>query len=194
MTLEAYQIRKWVSLTEEINHDGGEPLAQPMLRAAAGVIIANPFAGRYVEDLAALQDPSAALGTALGERAVALLKGRPAVSYGKGGIAGVNGEQEHVVACITTLFGDALRAAVGGGEAWVSSASKVAAAGTPLDIPLAHKDALYVRAQYDAITFAVPDGPRPDELLIVVADASAGRPPHRVGGLNAEDIKGGGLV
>lgn len=194
MTLEAYQVRKWVAFTEEIFHDGGEPLEQPMVRAAAGVIIANPFAGRYVDDLSPLQDPSAALGTALGSRAVALLGGLPPVSYGKGGIAGVNGEQEHAVACITTLFGDALRASVGGGEAWVSSVTKVAAAGTSLDIPLAHKDALYVRAQYDAITLTVPDGPRPDELLIAVAVASAGRPHHRVGGLRAEDIQGGGLV
>ena len=193
MTLEAYSIRKWVDFVEEVSHDGGSPLTEPMVRAAAGVVIANPFAGRYVDDLGPLQDPSAALGTALGDRAVGLLGGRPPVSYGKGGIAGVNGEQEHVVACVTTLFGDALRAAVGGGEAWVSSATKVASAGTAIDIPLAHKDALYVRAQYDAITFTVPDGPRPDELLIIVAVASAGRPHHRVGGLRAEDITGGGL-
>jgi hypothetical protein len=194
MTLEGYRVRKWVAFTEEIFHDGGEALERPMVRAAAGVIIANPFAGRYVADLSPLQDPSAALGTALGSRAVALLGGLAPVSYGKGGIAGVNGEQEHAVACITTLFGDALRASVGGGEAWVSSVTKVAAAGTSLDIPLAHKDALYVRAQYDAITLTVPDGPRPDELLIAVAVASAGRPHHRVGGLRAEDIQGGGLV
>ncbi len=194
MSLDAYPVRKWVSFVEEISHDGGEPLDEPMVRAAAGVIIKNPFAGRYVEDLSALQDPSAELGTALGERAVALLDGRPPVSYGKGGIAGVNGEQEHAVACVTTLFGDALRASVGGGEAWVSSVTKVASAGSAIDIPLAHKDALYVRAQYDAITLTVPDGPRPDELLIVVAVASAGRPHHRVGGLKAQDIQGGGLV
>jgi hypothetical protein len=194
MSIEAYAIRKWVSFVEEISHDGGEPLDTPLIRAAVGAVIRNPFAGRYVDDLSPLTDPSAALGTGLGSRAAALLAGRPVLSYGKGGIAGVNGEQEHVVACITTVFGNALRDAVGGGEAWISSATKVASAGTAIDIPLAHKDALYVRAQYDAITFTVPDGPRPDELLIVVAVATGGRPHHRVGGLRAEDIQGGGLV
>ena len=189
----SYRPRKWVSMVEEIHHDGGPAGSEPLVRAAVGVVITNPFAGRYVEDLTPLIAPSAELATALGGRAVALLGGRPALSYGKGGIAGVGGEQEHVVACVTTLFGDALRDSVGGGEAWVSSATKVASAGTSLDIPLAHKDALYVRAHYDAITFAVPDGPRPDELLIVVAVATGGRPHHRVGGLRADEITGGGL-
>jgi hypothetical protein len=191
--LAAIQIRKWVSHVEEIWHDGGPAAAEPLVKAAVGVVIGNPFAGRHVPGLAALTEPSAAWGTELGERALALLGGRAAESYGKGGIAGVAGEQEHVVACLTTVFGDALRAAVGGGEAWISSASKVGAAGTALDIPLAHKDALYVRSHYDTVTISCPDGPRPGELLIVAAVATGGRVHHRVGGLAAADIRGGGL-
>ncbi len=70
-------------------------------------------------DLSKLVVPSAKLGRELGRRAVTLLGGRPAESYGKGGVAGTAGEQEHVVACITTVFGDAFRAAVGGGKAWI---------------------------------------------------------------------------
>jgi hypothetical protein len=159
----------------------------------AAVVIANPFAGRWQDDLSALTAPSAALGTELGRRAVALLGGRPAHSYGKGGMAGTAGEQEHVVACITTVFGDALRAAVGGGAAWISSATKVAAPGSPLDLPLAHKDALYVRSHYDAVTVTIPAAPRPDELVIAVAVASGGRPHERVGGLRAADALGDGL-
>ncbi len=102
-------------------------------------------------------------------------------SYGKGGIAGLQGEQEHVVACVTTVFGDALREAVGGGRAWISSATKTASAGTAIDIPLAHKDELYIRSHYDAIAIGVPDGPRSDELMICVAVASGGRVHERVG-------------
>jgi hypothetical protein len=189
----SYAVRAWVSQAEEIHHAGGSPLDTPLRRAAVGVLIANPFAGRYVEDLSALTEPSAELGDELGRRAAELLGGYPVQSYGKGGLAGVGGEQEHVVACITTVFGDALRKAVGGGAAWISSATKVAPAGTEIDIPLAHKDALYVRSHYDAVTFRAPDGPRPDELLIVVAVASGGRPHHRVGGLSAQDAVGDGL-
>lgn len=61
-------------------------------------------------------------------------------------------------------------------------------AGTPLDIPLAFKDELFVREHYDAITLTVPDGPRPDELLIAVAVASAGRVHLRVGGMSKVEV------
>jgi hypothetical protein len=186
-------LRKYVSHIEEIVHDGGPPPPERLVKAAVGVVIANPFAGRYVEDLSILTAPSAALGAELGRRAVALLGGRAVAAYGKGGIAGIDGEQEHVVACITTVFGDAFRAAVGGGEAWISSTAKTASAGTGLDIPLAHKDALYVRSHYDTITLSAPDSPRPAELLIAVAVATGPRAHHRVGGLTVEEIQGGGL-
>jgi hypothetical protein len=119
--------------------------------------------------------------------------GRPVESYGKGGIVGLAGEQEHAVACITTIFGDAFRESVGGGRAWISSATKCGSAGQSLDIPLAYKDALYVRSHYDAMTVMIPDSPRPDEILITVAVASGGRIHERVGGLAAIDAVGDGL-
>jgi len=189
----AYGVRSWYAHAEEIWEAGGPRLAEPLVKAVAAAVIANPFAGRWQTDLSALTAPSAALGAELGRRAVALLGGRPVHSYGKGGMAGIAGEQEHVVACITTVFGDALREAVGGGAAWISSATKMAVAGTPLDLPLAHKDALYVRSHYDAVTVAIPTAPLPDELVIAVAVASGGRPHDRVGGLSAADAIGDGL-
>ncbi len=185
--LRAYDIRCWYTAAQEILHDGGKA-GEALIKAAAAVVIRNPFAGKFVEDLSQLTKPSAMLGTALGKRAAALLGGRPVHSYGKGGIAGTNGEQEHVVACVTTIFGDALRGAVGGADAWISSASKIAAAGAQIDIPLAHKDELYIRSHYDAMTIAVPDSPRPDELLICVAVASGGRVHERVGGKSIKDL------
>lgn len=183
-----YDVRGWFSTVHEIRHDGGKP-GDKLIKVAVGVVIRNPFAGKFVADLSELTKPSPAIGHALGERAVALLGNRPVESYGKGGIAGTAGEQEHVVACITTVFGDPLRQQVGGGKAWISSASKVAAAGTAIDIPLAHKDELYIRSHYDAVTFSVPDGPRPDELLICVAVASGSRVHQRVGGKTVADLE-----
>jgi hypothetical protein len=189
----SYQIRKWVSVVEEICHDSGPVADEPLVKAAVGVVLRNPFAGRYVEDLSPLTADSAGLGTELGRRAASLLGGRPVQGYGKGGIAGVAGEQEHVVACITTVFGDAFREAVGGGAAWISSATKSGSAGVALDIPLAYKDALYVRSHYDAVTLSCPDGPRPDELLVAVAVSSGGRIHHRVGGLSMDEAVGDGV-
>jgi hypothetical protein len=188
-----YEVRKWVSHVEEIGHDGGVAAGSSLVKAAVGVVFRNPFAGRYEADLSPLTEPSAWLGTELGRRASALLGGHAVASYGKGGIAGVNGEQEHVVACVTSVFGDALRQSAGGGEAWISSFTKVAAAGTSIDIPLAHKDALYVRSHYDGITLADADSPRPDELMICVAVASGPRVHERSGGITPEQIQGGGL-
>lgn len=190
---EAYRVRAWYSQVEEIVHAGGEPLTEPLRRAAVAVVIENPYAGVWQEDLGPLTAPSAALGTELGERAVALLAGRPVESYGKGGIAGVDGEQEHVVACITTVFGDAFRDAVGGGAAWISSATKTGGPGVGLDIPLAYKDALYVRSHYDAVTITLPDAPKPGELVIAVAVATGGRPHARVGGLTLDEAIGDGV-
>lgn len=183
-----YEVRGWYGAVQEVLHDGGASTL-PLIKAAAGVVIKNPYAGKFVADLSGLTAPSAAIGYALGERAVALLGGRPVESYGKAGIAGVAGEQEHVVACVTTTFGNPLREAVGGGAAWISSTSKVASAGTPIDIPLAHKDELYVRSHYDAFTFCAPDGPRPDEILICVAVATSGRIHQRVGGKTIADLQ-----
>lgn len=183
-----YEIREWVAAIQEIEHENGPRGETSLIKAAVGVVITNPFAGTWQDDLSSLTDSSASLGTELGARAVALLGGRPVESYGKGGIAGIGGEQEHIVACVTTVFGDAFRAAVGGGAAWISSVTKTAAAGTPLDIPLAYKDEVYVRSHYDAVTLAAPDGPRPDELFIAVAVATSGRIHERSGGMRVADV------
>jgi hypothetical protein len=174
-----FRIRSWIGYSETQLHDGG-PDADPLVKAVVG-------------DLSELTAPSPWLGTELGRRAVDLLDGRAVASYGKGGIVGLKGEQEHIVACVTTVFGDALREAVGGGEAWISSVTKRAAAGTSIDIPLAHKDALYVRSHYDSITLSADDAPHDDEMMVVVAVASGGRLHERVGGIRPEQIQGGGL-
>ena len=183
-----YKVRAWYSFVQETVHELGPAPEQPLVKAAVAVVFQNPFAGQWVEDLSPLTDASESLGTELGRRAVALLGGRPVESYGKGGVAGVNGEQEHIVACVTTVFSNALRDAVGGGEAWISSATKVASAGTSIDIPLAYKDEVYVRSHYDAITLTLPDAPRPDEIVIIAAVATGGRVNARVGGMTVAEV------
>jgi hypothetical protein len=91
---------------------------------------------------------------------------------------------------LTTVLGNVMREAAGGGKAWISSMTKRAAPGTLIDIPLAHKDALYVRSHYDGITLMLHDAPLPDEIAVICGYASRGRPHHRVGGLSKNDIKG----
>lgn len=189
MKIDGFEIRKFVGAYEEIYQDGGSSVDEPLIKVVVGAVIRNPLAGIYEEDLSLLTENSPALGTELGRRAVKLLGGRKVESYGKGGVAGLNGEQEHVVACVTTVFGDAFRDAVGGGKAWISSTTKTASAGTSIDIPLAFKDEVYVRSHYDAITLNTEDSPRPNELLICVAVATGPRLHQRVGGLSADEAR-----
>ncbi|MBC9926201.1 MULTISPECIES: amino acid synthesis family protein [unclassified Leucobacter] len=182
--IDGYEIRAWHSSVVEVTELAGRQLEEPLVKAAVGVVIRNPFAGQpFQQDLSALTAPSGELAFALGTRAKALLGGREVEGYGKGGVAGIAGEQEHVVACVTTIFGNGFRDAVGGGKAWISSMTKVSSAGVTLDIPLAFKDEVYVRDYYDGITLHVADSPKPDELLICVAVSSGGRPNARVGGM-----------
>ena len=62
-------------------------------------------------------------------------------------------------------------------------------------MPLAHKDALYVRSHYDGMTIAIPEGPMPDEIALIFCVATRGRLGARVGGLAADKIAGqNGLV
>ena len=83
-----------------------------------------------------------------------------------------------------------MRKAVGGGKAWVPSSGKRGGPGTPIDVPLAHKDALYVRSHYDTVTATFGDAPGPDEVVILFAFATRGRLHARLGGLQAKDIEG----
>src|SRR6202011_5351663 len=131
-----------------------------------------------------------ALGSELSQIALQAMAGWPVESYGKAAIIGVSGEQEHGGALLTTVFGNAIRATAGGGKAWISSITKRAAPGATIDIPLAHKDALYVRSHYDGITVTLPDAPPPDGIAIICAYANRARPNHRVGGLAVNQIKG----
>lgn len=183
-------IRKILTYTEDARSEAGRD-ADPLLRKVAAVaVVANPFAGRYVEDLSPLVEASEALGRELSERAASLMGEHGIDSYGKAGIAGMAGEQEHAVALLTTVFGNEIRRGAGGGKAWISSMTKRAAPGATIDVPLAFKDALYVRSHYDGISLFLPDAPLPDEIAIICAYANRGRINHRVGGLAKAEVKG----
>src|ERR1700692_2825574 len=91
------EIRRQIIVVEQIWHEKGPRLAKPVRRGWAGVVVANPFAERYVENLIPFMDSLEPLAYQLG---VDLLKAMNATakdveSYGKGAIVGVAGELEH---------------------------------------------------------------------------------------------------
>jgi Amino acid synthesis len=189
------EVRKIVMFTEDIFSEAGRAADPPLRKVSVAAVVKNPFAGRYAQDLSLLTEASLSLGQRITAIAASAMGGLRIESYGKAGLVGLAGEQEHAVAMLTTVYGNVMREAAGGGKAWISSMTKRVAPGETIDIPLAHKDALYVRSHYDGVTVTLHDAPLPDEIAIIAAFANRGRLNHRVGGLAAHQIKGeDGLV
>jgi hypothetical protein len=186
------QIRKLIVTTDETRVEMGRAIDPPAKRAVAVAVIANPYAGRYAENLDELIAIGEELGGLLGRKCVEALGIQPnqAHSYGKAAIVGEAGELEHAAAILHPKLGAPLRVAVEKGAALVPSAKKMGTLGTAIDVPLGHKDAAFVRSHFDAIEARVSDAPRANEIVVAVAVTSSGRPLARVGGLQVSEIKG----
>jgi hypothetical protein len=186
------EIRKLIVTTDETRVEMGRAIDPPAKRAVAVAVIANPYAGRYAENLDELIAIGEELGGLLGRKCVEALGIQPgqAHSYGKAAIVGEAGELEHAAAILHPKLGAPLRVAVEKGAALVPSAKKMGTLGTAIDVPLGHKDAAFVRSHFDAIEARVSDAPRANEIVVAVAVTSSGRPLARVGGLQVSEIKG----
>ena len=184
-------LRQRIVTIEEIFHEGGPPAAVPLKRGAIVSVIRNPFAGRYVEEIAGFMDDLKPLGLAMAKALVEALGGDPksVQGYGKGAIVGAAGEIEHG-ALWHVPGGYAMREMLGGAKAIVPSTKKVGGPGTRLDIPVTHIDASYVRSHFDAVEVGLADGPRADEIALALVMTTGPRIHARVGGLKASEIKG----
>ncbi|MBL0422920.1 amino acid synthesis family protein [Ramlibacter sp. AW1] len=192
-----FHIRKWYLQVEDTlaNESGVAADGEPVRKIVIAAAVHNPYAGRFEPDLSGFIEPSPALGAEFGRRIREAAAGAAIHSYGKACLVGVDGEYEHGNALLTNPAANPVREAVGGGKSWVPSTGKRGGPGTPIDIPLAHKDALYVRSHYDTVTATFNDAPNRDELLVIWAFATRGRLHARLGGLRASEIKGqDGLV
>ena len=190
--IKGYNIRKWIEYFDETfkNETGVKTDNEPIRKYAVGAVLENPYAGKFSKNLDLLTNPSEELGIALGERLLRCSNGYSILSYGKGCVVGTLGEYEHGNACLTTAFADPIRKAIGGGVAWIPSTGKIGVPGSEIDIPLAHKDALYARSFYDTFSVSVSDSPKPNEILILFVAASRSRLHARLGGLEEKDIEG----
>ncbi|MDB5383950.1 MAG: amino acid synthesis family protein [Rhodospirillales bacterium] len=185
-------IRRITVLLDETHREMGRDVTPPVRRAVACAVIENPFAGRYVEDLAELIAQGEALGGLLAARCIAALgiDGAEAQSYGKAAIVGEAGELEHAAALLHPKMGAPIRALLGGGAALIPSAKKSGGPGTAIDVPLGHKDAAFMRSHFDAIEARVSDAPRANEIAVFVAITTGGRPLPRIGGLTTGEVEG----
>lgn len=172
-------VRRIVLVKDVIHSEGGLPAVKPITRAVACAIIANPLAGRPVDDLSELILFGAELGERLVKQALALLD-KPVVSYGKAAIIGVAGDIEHGAAVLHPRMGKPMRDAIGGGQALIPSNVKIGAAGASIDVPLGHKDDAWSFDEIDTIGVTISGAPRPEEIVAIVVLADGGRPRPRV--------------
>jgi amino acid synthesis protein len=173
------QIRRSLLLRDAVHSEGGLPALRPVTRVAACAVIANPHAGNAMDDLSALVLLGAELGEMLVREALQVLP-NPPTSYGKAAIVGLDGDIEHAAAIIHPRMGKPIRAAIGGGKAIIPSNVKVASAGSAIDVPLSDRDDVWQFDRIDTITVAVPDAPRPAEIVVIVALSDGGRPRPRI--------------
>ncbi len=185
-----FTLRKMMTFIETIHHENGPVGDQPRCRAAIVAIVVNPFAGVWQEDLQSAMDDLKPLGLQMTDTLIDALGDIEGIDgYGKAALAGEGGELEH-----TALWhvpgGYAMRERLGEAKAIVPSAMKVGGPGTPIDIPLGHINAAYVRSHFDAMEVRLPDAPRSGELMFALAMSRGPRIHHRMGGLQADEVKG----
>lgn len=204
------EIRRVFCHSEDIFHEFGPAAAQALRRGYIAGVLTNPFAGRYEENILPMMEQLNAVGIDFAHQLLAHMKvpAERIESYGKGAIVGSDGEIEHGALwhvpggyAMRELLGwkgdrEAYAAGKGGAStgqpgnalAIVPSTKKVGGPGTKLDVPLTHINAAYVRGHFDAIEATVPGGPRPDELVFILAMSTGERVHARVGGLKASEI------
>jgi Amino acid synthesis len=185
------EVRKYLTMVEEIFHEGGPPATVPLKMGAIAAVLKNPYAGKYVQDIVPMMDALKPLGLEMSKRLIAALGGeaKKIEGFGKGAIVGSAGELEHG-ALWHVPGGYAMRELLGNAKAIVPSTKKVGAPGTRLDVPITHINASYVRGHFNAMEVGLVDAPRADEIVLILVMTTGARVHDRVGGLKASEIKG----
>jgi len=192
MEINGIEIRKFATFVEEIFHEGGPVAARPLKVGAIAAVVRNPFAGRYVPEIAQLMEQLRPLGLEMSTRLAQALTGGDLSTiegFGKGAIVGSAGELEHG-ALWHVPGGYAMRDLLGKAKAVVPSTKKVGPVGARLDVPVTHINASYVRGHFNSMEVGVSDAPRADEMVLVLVMATGARVHDRVGGLRASEVKG----
>ncbi len=187
-SLPAIDVRKILVTVEEVWHDRGPRLATPLLRGSVAALLRNPYAGAWVEDIQPMMEALKPLGRDMAARLIEALGGPGRIEgYGKGALIGLDGELEHG-ALWHVPGGYGMRDLLEASHAIVPSTTKIGGAGATIDIPIHHRVAAYVRSHFDSMEVRIADGPRADEMMLVLAMTTGPRPHARVGGLRVDEI------
>ena len=183
--MTAMNLRKPVTLVDEIHPEGGrpsrprthrhrrrrhrEPVGRTGLRADLG-----PGIDSIAPQLGALSAP---LRQGAGLSRGGVRQGRPRRPGRRG--------RARLGLIHTLKFGDHFRPTASA-TTLLPAVEKRAAAGTVFDIPLKHITDATVRSHHQCVEVRIPDAPRADELLIALAAAAQGRPQARLAPLKSE--------
>lgn len=177
-------VRKSFTVVEETLSELGRPVQYAGRRAAAAVVIANPWAGAgVVDDLSpAVEKLAPRLARQLASQLAAALGGVERIAaFGKAALVGQAGEIEHGSALIhTPYFGNIFRELVRA-TSIIVFADGTGAAGSSLTVPMWHTTAAATRSHYQSMPIRVPEAPHDDEIIVVAAAASGARPNARIG-------------
>ena len=183
------ELRKISIFIEDILSEGGRKLMSPTRRVAACGVIRNPFAGKPpIDDFSELVDISVDAGEVLTQRALEALGEIEPRAYGKGAIVGVAGDLEQGAAMIHVRVGLPIRRQAGGGSALIPGNAKVAPMGGTIDIIFGGMEDSWDYDAMDTMTISVPDAPKPDEILLVIAFLGGTRPNARIKGISPEQV------
>jgi amino acid synthesis protein len=184
-------IRKTVTLVEEINSEYGASAKPPLRRVAIAAVFKNPLAGTAVgADLTPLIDYSLELGVALTTTALATLGSSPAQlrSYTKAALVGIGGDLEHGAAMIHPRLGMAMRRTIKRGRVIIPGHAKVGPAGTSVDLLYGPLDQGWDLDAFDSTPVLIHDAPRPDEIVLWIGYATGPRVNARSKGPDQKEV------
>jgi hypothetical protein len=183
-------VRKFVQFEEQVHAESGRAVSPPLTRVVVGAVAPNPLAGTPAStDISPLVELSEVLGEQLTARALDRI-GDPAGirAYGKAALIGTAGDPEHGAALIHPRLGMAMRATLRRGRVLIPGNAKVGAAGASIDVVFGPLEESWDLDAMDTFSVAVADGPRPDELLLLVGYATGPRPNARSKGPTQAEV------
>src|SRR6476619_3060257 len=184
-------IRKTVTLVEEINSEYGARANPALRRVAIAAVFKNPLAGKAAgADLKPLIEASLELGVSLTKSALGSLGAKPADlrASTQAALVGINGDLEHGAAMIHPRLGMAMRRSIRRGRVIIPGHAKVGPPGTSIDLLYGPLDAGWDLDAVDSTPVLIHDAPRPDEIVLLIGYSTGPRVNARSKGPDQKEV------
>lgn len=164
-------IRKTVTIIEDVLIEGRAALAQPQRRVATIAVVRNPLVGNGLSDLSELVQDGGDLGRYLAERALDYIDRSRITMIGKAAIVGVDGEVEQGQAILYPKFTNAVRDTLEVSATNIPGEKKLARVGSPIEVLLWSVNAPPSDPPAGQMELRIPDSPQRDEILVALVIA-----------------------